>query len=96
MEHVGQHQDVLTLPSSSGRRLSSSPLVDFGRRRGLRERGWLCGRVELSQRRAQRIEPRGVGKSVVLYDAPDRRCYSGKLVVGEVNRRYGRPSPASE
>jgi hypothetical protein len=50
-------------------------------------RGWLCGRLELAQRRAQRIEARGVGKPVVLYEAPERRGYSGKLVVGEANCR---------
>ena len=64
-------------------------MIDFGWRRGLRERGWLWGRLELSQRRAQRIEARGVGKSVVFDGAPDRRCCRSKLVVGEVNCRHG-------
>ena len=73
------------------------PLVDFGDRwflrrtiyRALRQRGWLRGRVELPQRCAQRIEARGVGKSVVFDGAPDCRCYRGELVVGEVNCRHG-------
>jgi hypothetical protein len=46
-------------------RLSPSALVDLGRRRGLRGRGWLRLRVKLSQGRAQGIEARGVGKSIV-------------------------------
>ena len=46
-----------------------------------------AGRLELSQRRAQRIKARGVGESVVLYGAPDCRCYCGELVVGEGNCR---------
>ena len=75
---------------ANGRRLSPRPLVDFGRRRGLRERGRLWGRLELSQRRAQRIEARGVGKSVVFDGAPDRRGYRGGFVGGEVNCRHGR------
>ena len=44
---------------------------------------------ELSQRSAQRIEPRGVGKSVAFDGAPDCRCYRGEFVVGEVNCRHG-------
>jgi hypothetical protein len=53
-------------------------------------RGWLRGsRVEPRQRRAQRIQPRGVGILVVLYEAQDCRCYRGQLVVGEVNGRQG-------
>ena len=46
-------------------------------------------RVELSQRRAQRIKPRGVGKFVVLDGAPDLRRYRGELVVRKVNCRHG-------
>jgi hypothetical protein len=70
-------------------RLSPRPLVSLGWGRGLRERGWLCGRLELSQRRAQRIEPRRVGKPVVLDGAPDCRCRRGEFVVGEINCRHG-------
>jgi len=66
---------------ANGRRLSPRPLVGFGGRRGLRQRGWLWGcRVELSQRRAQRVEARGVGKPVVFDGAPDcriRGCLAG-------------------
>jgi hypothetical protein len=51
--------------------------------------GLLWGRLELSQRRAQRIKPRGVGKFVVFDGAPEGRCYRGKFVVGEVNCRHG-------
>ena len=71
------------------RRLSPRPLIVFGVRRGLRERGWLCGRLELSQRRAQRIEARCVGKPVVFDGAPDGRRHRGKLVVGEIDCRHG-------
>jgi hypothetical protein len=57
---------------------------------GLRLRAWLSSRcVELSQRRAQRIEARGVRKFVVFDCAPDCRGNSGKLVGGEVNCRHG-------
>ena len=51
--------------------------------------GLLWGRLELSQRRAQRIKARGVGKFVVFDGAPDCRGYRGKFVVGEVNCRHG-------
>jgi hypothetical protein len=65
-------------------RLSPRPLVDFGWRRGLRGRSWLEGqrRVEPRQRRAQRIQARGVGILVVLYEAPDGRGDRGQLVGG--------------
>ena len=53
-------------------------------------RDWLWGRrVELPQRRAQRIQPRGMGKPVVLDGAPDCRRYCGVLVVREINCRHG-------
>ena len=71
--------------------LSPSALVVLGWRRGLRVRGQLCGRVQLPQRRAQRIKPRGVGKSVAYDGLPDGRCRRGKLGGGEVNCRHGPP-----
>jgi hypothetical protein len=87
---------------ASGRRLSPRPLVGFGWRRGLRERSWLWRgffqprlswyevssfrRVELPQRRAQRIQARGERKSVRLDGAPDCRRYRGELVAGEGKR----------
>ena len=67
----------------------AAPLVGFGWRRGLRERRWRWGCLELSQRRAQRIEAWCVRVSVVFDGAPDCRRYRGKLVVGEVNYRHG-------
>jgi hypothetical protein len=70
----------------------AAPLVGFGWRRGLRERRWGWGCLELSQRRAQRIKARGVGKSVVFDGAPDGRRHRDKLVVGQVNRRHGSAS----
>ena len=65
-----------------------SPDARFSPRTG----GWLCGRLEHSQRRAQRIEARSVGKSVVFDGTPDRRSYRGEFTVGEANSRHG---PAS-
>jgi hypothetical protein len=58
----------------------------------LRERGWLWGRDELRKRRAQRIKPRGMGKSVVFDGAPDYRSYRGEFLVGEANCRHGSDS----
>ena len=49
--------------------LSLTALVDRGRRRGLRKRGWLCGRLKLRQRRAQCVQPRGheeIGRAAFL------------------------------
>jgi hypothetical protein len=83
--------DVDHAPTGCLSRLSPCPLVGFSRRRGLRGRSWLEGqrRVEPRQRRAQRIQARGVGISVAFDEATDCRCYCGQLVVGEVNRRHG-------
>jgi hypothetical protein len=44
------------------------------------------GRLQLPQRRAQRIKPRGVRKSVAYDALPDGRCHRGKLGGGEVTR----------
>ena len=74
------------------RLLSPRPLGGSGWRRALGVRGWLRSRIELAQRRTQRIEARRVRKTVDGYGAPDCRCHRGKLVVGEVNCRHG-PCP---
>ena len=71
-------------------RSAPRPLVGFGWRRGLPERGWLWSRrVEPRKRRAQGVETWGVGISVAFDDAPDCRYHRGELVGGEVNCRHG-------
>lgn len=60
--------------------LSLTALVDRGRRRGLRKRGWLCGRLQLRQRRAQCVQPRGheeIGRAAFL--PPTQSRSSGDL-----------------
>jgi hypothetical protein len=73
----------------SARELSPGALGGFGRRRGLRGRAWFCGRLELPQRRPQRVKAWGVGISIALDDVADCRRYRGELVGREVNYRHG-------
>ena len=72
----------------------AAPACRLGWRRGLRLRGWLCGRLKPRQRGAQRVEARGARKAVVFDGAPDCRCYRGELVGGEVNCRHGLAAPS--
>jgi hypothetical protein len=52
--------------------------------------GWTWRRrIKLRQRRAQRIEPWRARIPVVFDGATERRDNSGKLFVGELNRRHG-------
>jgi hypothetical protein len=52
--------------------------------------GWLSGRrLELAQRRAQRVKPRGMRKPILVDGAPDCRRQRSKLIVAEVNCRLG-------
>jgi hypothetical protein len=46
-----------------------------------------CRRIELGERRAQRVEAWGAGKPVFFDGAADRCRDCGVLVVGEINYR---------